>query len=125
MPRREREFVERLLQEDESVSWSLLSLYDSQEYDEQARHITIHRNGIGFNAADARIFSPMAQQILRGEELSAEQLSLCRQPIEHGLPRLGRYRRQLVALLGDSESDAPMAETRGKHAETGERLVIG
>jgi hypothetical protein len=125
MSRLERQIIELLLRDRAFVAGALVRLYGQQEEDEQFRHKTIHRNGIGFNAVDAKVFSPMAEQILRDREISEEQLALCRQPLENGLPRLGRYRRQLARLIKDAQSTASDAENASTSPKNVETVVVG
>jgi len=80
----------------EYVECYLLFLFHKQEDDEKARHKTIHRNGVGFNAVDASIFTSMAERLLSGHSLSSDELAACCEPMKNGKPRLAKYWRQLL-----------------------------
>lgn len=64
------EILKLLLKSDEMVRRSLVQLYKRQEPDEQAEHVTKHRNKMGFNAMDADLCSSLAQKVLSGMPLS-------------------------------------------------------
>src|SRR5262245_46702919 len=64
---------QRLAIEDGFVTWAVWALYDRQTSFEQNKHVTRTKNGVGFNAPDAPILSPIAEDAARGEDLTLDQ----------------------------------------------------
>ena len=81
----------KLQQSNYAVEEAILRLYDRQEADEQNSQVTVHANGIGFNAFDAGILSSFAEQIRadatrarpfgKGRRLSEKQMKIARRKI--------------------------------------------
>jgi hypothetical protein len=88
--------VDLLLHNPKYVEEAILLIYREQENEEKVLRKTISRNRVGFNTVDARVFSEMAERILSGQPLSAEDLETCRKMTKNGVPRIARYRRQLL-----------------------------
>jgi hypothetical protein len=91
-----QDVIDLILRDPEYVEFCVQFLFHKQENDEQARQKTIHRNGVGFDAADASIFTPIAERLLSGHSLSSDELAACRKPTKNGKPRIAKYWRQLL-----------------------------
>jgi hypothetical protein len=95
-PTTEDEVVNLILHNPEYVKEAILLVYQEQENVEKALRKTIAHNGVGFDTVDARVFSEMAERILLGQPLSVVDLSTCRRPTNNGIPRIAKYRGQLL-----------------------------
>lgn len=80
------------------VERALLALYERQTRDEQARYDTVHKNYIGFNAADAGPLTRSAKWLLKGNHLDGRFL-------EEARKRLKKYRRQLVNIIDNKQAE--------------------
>lgn len=81
---------------DRAVERAVVLIYHRQTADERAGEVTVHSNGVGFNAFDAEILSSFAKQIElnrwnmpEGRILSAKQMVIARR-------KMMRYTRQLI-----------------------------
>ena len=95
----EQAIVDRILIDDAFVENAVVALFSKQEPKEQESKRTLVQNRRGFNKPDAGVFSAMAEHLLAGHRLSAEELAICRKPSKGGMPRLGKYRRQLAEIF--------------------------
>lgn len=91
------EITTLLLRGDERVTErAIIALYKRQESDEHATASMIHKNSIGFNAADAAPLSKLATKLMRGEKLTNGELHDAQQ-------RLLKYSRQLMSIANEKE----------------------
>lgn len=82
---------------DKAVARALVRLYQYQTQDEQSTLETKHTNGVGFNSADARTLTDIAQKCQRfGGTLTPRQTALVRR-------RIRKYAGQLVAIANAQE----------------------
>ena len=102
----DEQILSRIDRDDAFARWIVLKLCTCQTQPERRDKKTIHRNGIGFDAADARNFTLMAESGLEKGYLSPEQLAYCRERRRKGTSRLGRYRSQIKGFLRDEGNDA-------------------
>jgi hypothetical protein len=84
------EIAAKLATDDAWVARGLIALYDRQTADEKATQDTKHDNGVGFNGADARILSSIAQWYKRTGRLSEKQIALVRRKIRKYATQLTR-----------------------------------
>jgi hypothetical protein len=91
--------VDLINESDSFVAWALSALYWAQTEAEKHSKTTFQANSWGFSKANAPAFSKMAEHIADAGVLSEAQLAVCREPLRSGIPRLGKYRRQLLALV--------------------------
>jgi hypothetical protein len=103
------EIVAMLSASNYAVERALLRLYERQTSTEQSSERTEDRNGVGFSAFDAEIFSSFAKQILtnprgyaNGQRLSPGQLHVCRKLDKRGHMKIAKYARQLAAIANES-----------------------
>lgn len=83
-------YIHGLLKEnDEAVKQALVRLYNCQEQDEMRDKKSVHENGVGFNKIDAYYLSKSAEKVIRGKQLSEQELNACRWSIM-------KYWRQLT-----------------------------
>ncbi len=94
--------IERILTDDQFVRKALAILYNLQTPEEQHFSETLRRNRVGFSVADAQCFSRLARLVLQGGRLSPDDLQKCRELGRNGIPRLAKYRRQIVEALPPS-----------------------
>ena len=74
-----KEYVRKMLQENQTwLERGIVALYHKQTEDEMASKDTHHRNGCGFNVADAKYLSYVAEYILSGRGLSGAHLEKAR-----------------------------------------------
>lgn len=86
------EEIKRLIQENDKVLYgALLKLYGEQTADEQTAGETKHYNGRGFNGADSRFLSSVAEFLKKRGFLTPKQKAAVRR-------RLVKYNKQLTAL---------------------------
>ena len=102
----DEQILSRIDVNDAFARWIVLKLCACQTEPERREKKTIHRNGIGFTAADAPKFSGLAEYALEKGYLSPEQLAYCRERRTNGISRLGRYRSQIKGFLRDEGNDA-------------------
>jgi hypothetical protein len=88
-----------------AVERAILALYALQTQSEQNADMTEERNGVGFGAFDAEIFSSFARQIAankynnpNGQRLSAKQFAIARKESKSGTMKIARYAGQLVKI---------------------------
>jgi len=86
-----------LAQSDKAVERALLAVYGNQTQDEKLRAGTRHKNGLGFNKADAPKLSELARHVRWGGRLSELGIAYCRKA-------LIRYWRQLADIANERES---------------------
>lgn len=72
------EIRDRLQNSDKMVSRSLIKIYEKQTEDERSEELTKHRNGMGFNAKDAKFGTSLAKVVERGGRLSERQIACAR-----------------------------------------------
>jgi hypothetical protein len=87
---------EMLKTKDKAVIRGILALYERQTRDEQTTKDTKHRNGVGFNSADASLLSSFAEQFKRRGFLSSKQIDWARK-------KLMKYARQLADIANENE----------------------
>lgn len=84
--------IRRLVQENDKVLYgALLKLYGEQTKDEQDDGETKHHNGVGFNGADSRFLSSVAEFLKQRGFLTPKQKAAVRR-------KLVKYNRQLTRL---------------------------
>lgn len=79
-----------------AVAKALYVLHKRQTPDEQFSKSTQHLNGVGFNAADARILSELALHVIQGGTLNDRQLAEARS-------RIKKYVGQLEEVAMEKE----------------------
>ncbi len=85
------EIAALLERSDKAVEAAIVRIYDRQTRDEKSSEATVHHNGIGFQACDARRGTYWARLILSGRHLFADRMPKARQMTV-------KYRRQLAVL---------------------------
>jgi hypothetical protein len=78
------------------VAWALGKLYESRKTPGSV---------LGFDDSDA-VLAKIAEKLSHqgGDKfLSEEELAICREPVEGGIPRLGKYRRQIRPFMDDGD----------------------
>lgn len=98
---------------------ALLTVYNNQTLDEHANKDAVHSNGIGFNSADARLLSSIAEHYLKTQRISDRQLAAVQRKIV-------KYSRQLPADLVPVASvglDATVKEITAKSTPVTQRVV--
>jgi len=88
------EIRDRLQTSDKTVERSLVKLLEKQTEDEQRAELTKYRNGMGFNAKDARFGSSLAKVVQSGRHLSPKQ-------IESARKMLTKYSGQLARIASE------------------------
>lgn len=84
--------IRTLIQTNDEVLYrALKKIYAEQTADEQSSGETTHRNGVGFNGADAPILSSFAEFLKRTGFLTPKQRALARK-------KLVKYNKQLTRL---------------------------
>ena len=84
--------IRRLVQENDKVLYgALLKLYGEQTKDEQDDGETKHHNGVGFNGADSRFLSSVAEFLKQRGFLTPKQKAVTRR-------KLAKYNKQLTRL---------------------------
>lgn len=97
MPQHTRDSIRALLQSnDRAVQRAIVAIYRRQTATEQNAQETLEDNGIGFNAADARILTGYAQMLLKGHPLLPAELGEARQ-------RILKYGGQLLEIAAARE----------------------
>jgi len=91
------EFKHKLASDRRWVRRALIVLHERQTSDEQRDADTRWLNHEGFTAADAKLLTSFAQQILRGRELSDKQVAwaFCKMP---------KYAKQLVGIAESKQA---------------------
>jgi hypothetical protein len=77
---------------------AILVLFEMQTEDEQKEGDTVHLNGVGFNAFDAKILTSFAKQMCSGGNLSAKQMDLAKKKIIKYAGQLTRVANGEVTL---------------------------
>ena len=72
------EIKDRLQNSNKMVARSLIKIYEKQTEDERSDEVTKHRNGMGFNAKDAKFATSLAKVVERGGVLSERQIGCAR-----------------------------------------------
>jgi hypothetical protein len=72
------EIKDRLQNSNKMVSLSLIKIYEKQTEDERSAELTKYRNGMGFNAKDAKFGTSLAKVVERGGVLSERQIDCAR-----------------------------------------------
>lgn len=84
--------IRRLVQENDKVLYgALLKLYGEQTKDEQDDGETKHHNGVGFNGADSKFLSSVAEFLKQRGFLTPKQKAVVRR-------KLVKYNKQLTRL---------------------------
>lgn len=84
--------IRELVQTNDKVLYGALKkLYACQTVDEQSIGETVVQNGVGFNGADSKILSSMAEFLNRNGYLSVKQKALVRK-------KMVKYTKQLTRL---------------------------
>lgn len=102
-----------LLTNDRAVVQACLALYERQLADEKAANQTRHRNGVGFNAADAHALSNIAKIGIRSGVSAALTLispNTISDPIGMLRKRILKYCGQLADIANQQEA-SKMLET--------------
>nr|CAI9751365.1 hypothetical protein DGKKSRWO_DGKKSRWO_CDS_0079 [uncultured phage]CAI9752250.1 hypothetical protein CVNMHQAP_CVNMHQAP_CDS_0079 [uncultured phage] len=87
--------IKHLLQtNDKMVMRSCIKLYERQTEDERKNQDTIESNGIGFNGADAKFLTSIANQLLHNVRLSVKQLDITRK-------KMLKYSKQLTRIANN------------------------
>ena len=87
-----REYIQQLLEDsDDAVMSALVRLYSCQEEDERVTRQSTHRNGIGFDKADAYRLSKLAVKLQSGQQISYGDLQFAR-------AQLKKYWKQLSVM---------------------------
>lgn len=85
---------------------ALIRLYSQQQEDEQEMEDTLHDNGKGFNKADVRILTNIAQEMVLesiGSGIPPEHITIIPEALDQCRKRLPKYVGQLEHLLTDEE----------------------
>jgi hypothetical protein len=118
----EMEIIHNITHDDNYVLRATTFLWGRQTAGEQISKKTIVKNHVGLSASDARRFSKMAEQLEQDGALSAEDIVWCRLPMNNGIPRLARYRKQLRLM---SPSEAANLDLGRKPVSSDSRLNVG
>lgn len=89
-----QEMKELLETNDEVLRRCVIALYEQQTDEEQDAEETIVKNGAGYNGADAKIMSSLAQFAIKNKFLTPKQTALARKKIM-------KYIKQLTDLAND------------------------
>jgi hypothetical protein len=81
------------------------------------------RNGMGFSKPDALTFASPGETLEHGGHLSPEQLRACRSVMRTGMPRIAKYRRQLIQMEDGVLSDSGTGLFKG-HRDLVESEVV-
>jgi len=90
-----KEFVRKMLTTD--IVWlerGVLAIHSRQTEDEKVAHDVHHRNGFGFNAADAKYLSYVADYLLSGKHLSGSHTERVRR-------KMLKYSGQLARIANE------------------------
>lgn len=90
-----KEYIRKMLSED--IVWlerGVLAIHSRQTEDEREAHDTHHRNGFGFNSADAKYLSYVADYLLSGNHLSGSNVAKTRS-------RMLKYSGQLARIANE------------------------
>lgn len=85
------EKMERVIEMDEGLFRCLAAIYRLQTREEMDSHSTKKTNGVGFNKFDAPFLSELAEKLLRGQKLTANEMFKARL-------KMKKYTGQLVKL---------------------------
>jgi len=112
----ETQIVELLKTNNYAIERALIVLYERQTADEQSSEATHNKNGAGFTAFDAAIFSSFAKQIIEnkygkpnGCRLSINQFAICRKTNKYGKMKIAKYARQLAEIAAEKKQMAAAA----------------
>jgi hypothetical protein len=111
VPWTEAEVIDGIRHRDDVVTWALTSLYDQQPQREKNLKQAIAGDGVGFSKANAATLGRMAEAVLAGRPLSSANFEYCRERLKNGLPRLAKYRKQLLRLLNQPAQEVCGGET--------------
>ena len=87
-----KELIREKLETD--IKWlsrGIIAIYEKQTKDEQLSQITNKTNNVGFSSCDAYILSSFAEQLKRGQNLSAKQ-------VEIATKKMKKYSGQLAKI---------------------------
>jgi hypothetical protein len=91
--------IQLLLNNDKAVGRALLVVYGNQTDSEKISQSVHVENGKGFTPADARRGVSMAEWYMRKGWLSPKQIAYWRKPNAKGIPKIGKYTKQLMAAI--------------------------
>ena len=102
--------LELLSSNDAWVERALVVLYRRQTELEQQAGVTYRLNEVGFQVADAKWFTTLAERVIRrandgvpeGQRLTRDEMAYCRRPWARGkrvIPAIGKYRGQILDLI--------------------------
>lgn len=112
MPLSKESIRELLLSNDRAVERAIVALYKRQTASEQYTKSTHKDNGVGFSAADARVLSSYAQEILGGYRLQAVNLYDARQ-------RVLKYTQQLFSIAMEKQLQQLFTTPSSNHTAQG------
>jgi len=78
-----------------AVERAIVALLARQTADERSAEMTVHRNGVGFNAADAKRLTYVAKFLGEGKHLRTETCL-------RYLPRVSKYAAQLAEIANEN-----------------------
>jgi len=103
-----RQVAERIASDDDFMLMALVILHDRQTEFEQATKTTVSRNRRGFMSSHAVNGTKLAEKVLGGEALDAEEIAKARDIVGH-------YSRQISAhLREDAKASNPELAEVGK-----------
>lgn len=88
--------IKRLGESRKFVCRALILMYQRQTPDEQNIQSTTHTNHVGFNAADARLLTDLAQNLIK-RGLSDRQIDLAAK-------KLKKYHKQILQLISEHKN---------------------
>jgi hypothetical protein len=88
---KEQVIREQLLTNGRWAVRGLLAIYRYQTVAEQRKGSTLVKNKVGFSAFDAQTMTALAEQVIRGQQLTSSQYKMLH-------PRIARYSKQLLEI---------------------------
>lgn len=101
--------IEMLKTNDVAVCRALLVIYENQTDSEKSAQSTHVDNGIGFTGADAFMGASCAQQYIKRGFLSPKQIAFWRKPNVKGVPKIGKYTKQLLVAIEAKQKEKEIA----------------
>jgi hypothetical protein len=95
----EQSILDEIDSNDDFATSALLAIFEAQTQYEQDYGITIDKNHVGFSAPDAKKLTYLARRAWSSRGLTKAGLEILRKRGKDGISRLGRYRKQIAALL--------------------------
>lgn len=93
---RKEDIINLLSCNDRAICRALVVLKNRQTADEIQSQHTSHDNGRGFTGFDGMIGTSMAQFYEKTGFLTPKQLAYWKKPMKNGVPRIGKYWKQLI-----------------------------